>query len=235
MRARGVKPLDFAILHILPSHLPAFVPIIVARHGRLTLQADNGDVEMSMLKMLQQLPSYLWANLGHCPICTRKAFLTAAGAWMAMALSAGLGEPSWFVSLLETGAVGLTALWVAHLAAFAKRAEVVTRGAGPDLVRRAVIPTFARTLAAAAIASTLPRVALAGPTTIQCSCTGGKTTSGCCPTEDGNLCICTDPQIRKFSADKVPFFMGVAASGSKSDTSNPSGAACRSTLAPALL
>ena len=162
-----------------------------------------------MLKMLQQLPSYLWANLGHCPICTRKAFLTAAGAWMVMALSVGLGEPSWFVSLLETGAVGLTTLWVAHLAAFAKKSEVVTRGEGPDLARRAVVPTFARTLAAAALASTLPRLALAGPTTIQCSCTGGKTTSGCCPTEDGNVCVCTDPQNPKIQCGQGSVYYGV--------------------------
>jgi hypothetical protein len=44
-------------------------------------------------------------------------------------------------------------------------------------------------------------IAPAGETIINCACTGGKTTSGWCPTDTGNNCDCRNPQNPVITCD----------------------------------
>ena len=71
--------------------------------------------------MLHELRLRLWRNLGGCPYCIRKAFQAAVLAWgVAFALFAiGAGAPP----LAGSSAVasGLSALWIAHILAFAAK------------------------------------------------------------------------------------------------------------------
>ena len=113
---------------------------------------------------LERVGSFIWAHLGHCSLCTRKAFLVAAGAWAASAILAFTADWPQALAFAEAIAGGLTALWIAHLLAFAGKASGRAREIGPELAnpsRRAFLSIFAKTLAFAVVASTVPRLALA--------------------------------------------------------------------------
>jgi hypothetical protein len=115
----------------------------------------------------------------------------------------------WLVSIFEAAAIGGTGLWIAHLFMFAKKVDLFARRSkGPNFERRATLRLFARVFAAAAFASAFPRFALADPTLIQCSCTNGKTTSGCCPSDSGNVCVCSDPQNPQIQCGEGSVYYG---------------------------
>jgi hypothetical protein len=117
-----------------------------------------------MPKALARVGSFIWAHLGHCSLCTRKAFLTAVSAWAASAILAFGADWPHALTFAEAIAAGLTGLWIAHLLAFAGKASGRARNIRPELAdpsRRAFLPVFAKTLAFAVVASTVPRLAFA--------------------------------------------------------------------------
>jgi hypothetical protein len=114
---------------------------------------------------LRRISSYVWASLGHCSLCARKAFIAAASAWIMLLLVVVILGNSQLLVLSEIAAVGLSVLWLAHLIAFASK--VSNRKSGDDvhnLGRRAAFPMFAQTLAFAAVVSAAPRLVQAAST-----------------------------------------------------------------------
>jgi hypothetical protein len=108
----------------------------------------------------------IWAVLGQCPICMRKAFLAAVLTWCAVILFELAFANN--RGLLATGiiaAVSLTILWVGHLLAFAQKVtSAVAPGKTADTLapsRRDMISIFARAFAAAAAVSAGPVSAIA--------------------------------------------------------------------------
>jgi len=115
-----------------------------------------------MLK-IQELAAFIWSNLGYCPNCMRKAFLTALIAW-GMVVIIALLHWSVLVPVAIISAVGLTTLWVAHLVAFDGKATVaveISKSNTEYLSRRTLLPIFVRALAFAAFASSMSRSAFA--------------------------------------------------------------------------
>jgi hypothetical protein len=108
------------------------------------------------------LNALIWGNLGSCSLCIRKAFLTACGAWSLSLFCYILWQTAFFYSVVV--AVVLSALWLAHIAAFAGKIKfVASKGTSnrSSLSRRELVPLFARGLAIGAIISAAPRQALA--------------------------------------------------------------------------
>jgi hypothetical protein len=124
--------------------------------------------EGTMTKAVRQVLAFFWGSLGHCSVCIRKAFLTAAAAWSLTGLIAGSELSPVFLPAV-VGAVGLTALWVAHLLVFAGRFS--QRERKPDRAiqsanaavearsRRVVLSLFSRALIFGALVSAAPRQA----------------------------------------------------------------------------
>ncbi len=130
--------------------------------------------------------SYVHRQLGRCPTCMRQSFiaalissLTAAAAWL------WLGRPL-MAALISVTATGLVLLWLAHVVAYARRAQAdgpTQRDADhdlPDPSRRALAPGFAKLVVGVALATALPP-ALAHANCIQFPV--------CC-TKDGD-CVCS--------------------------------------------
>jgi len=165
-----------------------------------------------MKEFVHRSVAFIWSNLGHCALCMRKAFIAGAVAWAATLLVAVTGKSSVLLTLTEIGAVGATLLWIAHMVAFAGKASNRRYKADPErstrsLSRRALIPMFSNVLIFAAFLSVAPRGALAA-TIINCACTGGKTTSGCCPSDNSNVCNCKDPQNPVITCGDGPVTFG---------------------------
>jgi hypothetical protein len=107
-------------------------------------------------------------HLGRCPRCMRQSFIATLGAW-AFTLWALLSVGETVVTALMAAlALGLSALWIGHLIAFAARATPAFKernktdaASGEGLSRRQLMPMFARTLGAAALATALPSSAFA--------------------------------------------------------------------------
>lgn len=167
-----------------------------------------------MISTAQRVLRFIWANLGHCSFCMRKAFLAASIAWFGvLLLTVALSNWPLLLTITKIAAVGLTMLWFGHLFAFTRKATIVRNEdrtaplvASPS--RRTSMSTVARVLAFGVTWSVAPRFALAGPTLIQCSCLGGKTTSGCCPTDSGNVCNCDDPNNPKIICGQGSVYYG---------------------------
>jgi hypothetical protein len=102
-------------------------------------------------------------QLGRCPFCMRKAFIAMVAAWGLTALLVNLAAPPGALATFGFAAVVLTLLWVSHLVAFASRISArPTMGDVRGLTsRRAALPLFVKVLAAAALASAAPRIAMA--------------------------------------------------------------------------
>jgi hypothetical protein len=112
---------------------------------------------------VQGVSTFIRGDLGHCSRCTRKAFLAAVSAWVTTAIALWAEWPQ-ALAIAEVISVGLTALWITHLLAFAGKVSREGHEIRPELLnpsRRAFLPMFARTLAFAAVASTVPQLAFA--------------------------------------------------------------------------
>jgi len=96
--------------------------------------------------------------LGRCPRCMRTAFFFAIGTWAAFMIVALVAPDT--VWLIKSCAMLLTALWGAHLIAFAWRraassAEDVEK-TSPSLARRQFLPAFFKALSFSAVATVAP-------------------------------------------------------------------------------
>ena len=141
------------------------------------------------------------AKLGHCPRCMRQSFVIAVIAWVCAMAACAM---AWPVLTITFGilALGLSGLWLAHLATFAARVVVkVERNADSAtndpasccarMPRRQFFRTFAKAFTFAAIAtavSTRTALACVQPP-IACTKHSDCTCSGCCGDMDGiHLC-----------------------------------------------
>lgn len=137
-----------------------------------------------MRYVLHRFYSYAWDNLGNCSFCIRTAFRISMAGWCLALLVAAFGwstipSPtiSWAVVILaNTGAVALTALWVAHLVVYVRKSTLAERSrqvvqAQAQMSRRTMFTLFARTLGAAAVMSAVPAFG-------QDSCPGGTSACG---------------------------------------------------------
>lgn len=138
--------------------------------------------------MYMRFPAFSTANLGRCSGCMRKAFRLALGGW-ALYVSADFGGPQ-LKTLMAVLASGLSALWIAHLAAFASRHVVSqNRDVTPSVpARRDAIVAFSQALALVAFATALPT---RGRAQSVCGCRVGDV---CCKTETQVTWVCTDVQ-----------------------------------------
>ena len=101
----------------------------------------------------------LWASLGSCVYCIRSAFRAAMIAWGLSSLIWASGVSGLLATLIGVVACALTVLWLAHLLAHAFKASGpgTACGSSARLSRRAV---FVRAFAAAAVITSVPRLAL---------------------------------------------------------------------------
>jgi hypothetical protein len=110
-----------------------------------------------MKTQLEILQKFTWTELGECSYCTRKAFRSALLAWGAWCGAFALGIPSSVLACITLAAVALTALWGAHLLAFAFRTSVAQHANDTSVLsRRAFFRDFAKAAAFATAATALP-------------------------------------------------------------------------------
>src|ERR1700687_3904635 len=147
-----------------------------------------------MYAILTKVRAALDASFGRCPKCMRQSFLAALCAWTSVvALQLFVGESTLTATAIVV-ALGLAALWVAHLVAYATRA-VATPKVRRDrtaiqaslMSRRETIPAFARALGAIALATALPATTVFADA--KCDCSRCSSDQYCCPTANG-YCGC---------------------------------------------
>jgi hypothetical protein len=139
-----------------------------------------------VMTIVKRLSAVLDAKLGRCGRCMRKAFLAALVAWV-FAGAGLLAGWAWLGASLALAAAGLSALWLAHLSAFAGRATHSSRPARPDrplLSRRTLIGEFTRAAAFAALATAISTRAALAAGCVQppspCSQNSDCSCSSCC-------------------------------------------------------
>jgi hypothetical protein len=121
-------------------------------------------------RSLRRFAISIWGSLGSCPCCIRDAFRAAFISWVLAGVGQAIPITSQFLTLSQTAACTLTALWLAHLVAHALKVSIAGRPGGKasarqgSISRRNMIPIVARALATVAVATSIPTVVLA-----QCS------------------------------------------------------------------
>lgn len=123
-----------------------------------------------MSRLGRHLGVLLWTKLGSCPYCIRKAFQAAAGVWALALLFFALNWSS-LLPMVAIIALGLTALWLAHLVTYAckivvgrKHSETAADISNAQMItssRRDLFPLFARALGAAVFTSAMTPSAFA--------------------------------------------------------------------------
>lgn len=130
---------------------------------------------------IRSVSRFLWRSLGYCGVCIRTAFWSAIGGW-AIYGAAILMSASSLVSIsVLVSAVGLTALWTAHVAVYAVKTAIKAQSADPASGGAMVVSSRRRLIAA------IPRAALLGAVLIpfpsfakSCNCTVCTGYDGCC-------------------------------------------------------
>ena len=143
--------------------------------------------------LLDRALGTLAAKRGRCPRCMKASLSTAALAWVLLMLLLLEAGRSIATEIGGLAAIGMTALWLAHLAAFASRAVLARArkmpggsgnadGLRSSWQRRRFVSVFARTFLFAAVASALPyRIARSLQLAQDCNC---YTETDCgCPAE----------------------------------------------------
>ena len=146
---------------------------------------------------MKRMIDTLARTLGRCPRCMRRSFAAAALAWLVTAgLAVGHG-PSSLVMAMAIAAAAATALWLAHVLAFAARASLpdATRaprdGSGTPSSRRDFALAFARAALFAALATAISARAAFACTQLPKSCSSNDDCecSKCCGDLAGvNVC-----------------------------------------------
>jgi hypothetical protein len=132
----------------------------------------------------------------------RQAFLATLGAWGLAAALIALNVGSWMATPNGRRAIGLTALWLADVAAFALRVAMSARHAEDDLSSTGVSPNrrqfaaeFAWVAAFAAVATALATRTNSVLAQGRCDCSKCSSNQVCCPTANG-YCGCFPKGIR---------------------------------------
>lgn len=134
--------------------------------------------------------SFLWSKLGHCGKCIRKSFI-AATLSCSIALIFIYCGPNYLALPAIAFAAGAALLWVAHITAFAVKVSMKRRAAASPSIqpsRRALLGSFARSMAAVALFSALPRVAMSRNSDCPCPCNGNHTCDSNAPSCWGWFC-----------------------------------------------
>jgi hypothetical protein len=132
-----------------------------------------------------------------------KAFVAALCAWTLAFAFIGFSGASWMTAPTLVVAVGLTALWFAHIGAFALRMAIATERAThaptrnistqtavpASFGRRQFAAEFVRAAAFAAVATVLTLRASTALAQGKCDCSKCRTGQSCCPTANG-YCGC---------------------------------------------
>jgi hypothetical protein len=153
---------------------------------------------MTQIKWFEEMSAFIDRNLGRCSRCIRTSFLAAAGGWIALLITYQLAlDRALFVVGIFVAA--LTALWVAHLVAYATRRSVrlfrnANLGIGTvdaiDQGRRSVFPTFARAFVGMAVVTAIP--GLAHAESCEVTCKDGTHASKSCDAGHTCKCYCID-------------------------------------------
>jgi hypothetical protein len=116
---------------------------------------------------IQRLHMSLWKSLGSCPRCVRSAFRVAFMAWVLTGIGQAIPLSPSCLELTRLGAILLTTLWMAHLFAHAIKVSAAARPRQEEsnnlhrMLRRDMLPMFARALTSAALATSIPTLAFA--------------------------------------------------------------------------
>lgn len=139
---------------------------------------------------MKSLFQIAWTNLGHCPKCIRKSFISSI-------ISIGIASILFYyfpksIALPATiCAGGLTILWLAHIIAFSVRVSA-RRNLGPspsiEVPRRKMLGTFTKTLTAIALYSALPKMAMSQGQPCTCPCDSQHTCDPNVPYCWGTFC-----------------------------------------------
>jgi hypothetical protein len=133
----------------------------------------------------------------------RKALLAAFGAWALALAATAFTDASWLAMPMAVVALGVTALWLAHICAFALRTTMAAGHATRDISagtsapavatapfsRRQFAAEFARVAVFAAIATALSARANTVLAQGRCDCSKCRSDQNCCPTANG-YCGC---------------------------------------------
>lgn len=120
--------------------------------------------------LIRGLGMLVWARLGNCPLCINRAFQAAFVSWCLTAFLQWFPISGPLLTLCQGTAYALTALWLCHLVAFAFKASASIRegSSGAEewqsASRRTVFQAFGHAFVTAAVAASVPSLALA-----QCS------------------------------------------------------------------
>lgn len=107
----------------------------------------------------------LWANLGSCSCCIHSAFRAASIAWALAGAGLAMQIASRTLTCIVGIACALTVLWLVHLLARALKVSIAahnqqwTSGNQAGISRRNMMPIFARAVASAAVAASIPTFA----------------------------------------------------------------------------
>lgn len=139
--------------------------------------------------------STIFRKLGHCQRCIQKSFLASLAAWAVYGLTASAGLPHAAQTLIAVIATGLSALWLAHLAAFVLRSSWFSRDRQIDgTERRQALVLAARGIGVGVLASVpavlLPESAAAfcGQCTKNADCGKGWSCKNTAPVNSGEVC-----------------------------------------------
>lgn len=156
-----------------------------------------------MRKLMANFETNFAAKIGRCTFCMRQSLLAAASACGVFAVTLWINADGVTQSLTGLAALGLTGLWIAHVATYAARAvaeaprrEPVARTQGGDapIGRRRAIGLMLRAAGAGAAAS-VPLVlwpsasfAFCGQCTRNSDCGVGFVCRNTAPVNSGKVC-----------------------------------------------
>lgn len=83
--------------------------------------------------MFRPFAKSLDLTLGRCPKCMHEAFLVALGAWVLTFVIIAFDGTFWLSALIAIAASSLTALWLAHISAFALRRAIAVGHSTRDI------------------------------------------------------------------------------------------------------
>ncbi|MHA1164899.1 MAG: hypothetical protein ACTSP0_04865 [Alphaproteobacteria bacterium] len=145
-----------------------------------------------MRNLISITRTFFAAKFGHCGTCMRQSMAAALAVWSVF----GIGLLMWPNSLLQTliglSALGLTALWMLHVAAYATRAREERQ---VDLVERRRALGILLRAAGAGVAASVPVLlwptegfAFCGQCTKNADCGKGWTCKNTAPVNSGKIC-----------------------------------------------
>jgi len=143
-----------------------------------------------MSEFISRTRSYFGESLGRCATCMRQALIAALAACAMFAFAVWAALPAVFTALAGLAALGLGALWLAHVAAFTARAHMKENHAG-----RCEALGFALRAAAIGAAFSIPVAAWSSKAMAFCGqCTQNSDCGPCCkcintaPVNSGKVC-----------------------------------------------